>query len=79
MTNKSIRYEFDFIHYLNNKKLSELSEKWQKHLKRMFPEIKEDTTATSRCMPFANNEPISNKCVCCGKEAKHLVIWGKAY
>lgn len=41
--------------------------------------IKEETTATSRCMPFADNAPISDKCVCCGKEAKHLVIWGKAY
>ena len=41
--------------------------------------IKADTTATSRCMPFENNEPISDKCVCCGKPAKHLVIWGKAY
>ena len=41
--------------------------------------IKEDTTATSRCMPFEGNEPIADKCVCCGKPAKHLVIWGKAY
>lgn len=40
--------------------------------------IKEDTTATSRCIPF-KGEPISNKCVCCGKEAKALVYWGKAY
>ena len=42
-------------------------------------QIKADTTATSRCMPFENNAPISDKCVCCGKSAKHLVIWGKAY
>jgi len=41
--------------------------------------IKEETTATSRCMPFENNSPISDKCVCCGKPAKHLVLWGKAY
>ncbi|MCR5775093.1 MAG: proline--tRNA ligase [Lachnospiraceae bacterium] len=41
--------------------------------------IKADTTATSRCMPFENNSPISDKCVCCGKPAKKLVIWGKAY
>ena len=41
--------------------------------------IKEDTTATSRCMPFNDQEPISDKCVCCGKPAKHLVYWGKAY
>ncbi len=42
-------------------------------------QIKADTTATSRCMPFEGNEPISDKCICCGKAAKHLVIWGKAY
>ena len=40
--------------------------------------IKEDTAATSRCMPF-EQETISKKCVCCGKEAKKMVIWGKAY
>jgi len=42
-------------------------------------QIKADTTATSRCMPFDDNDPISDKCVCCGRSAKHLVIWGKAY
>ena len=41
--------------------------------------IKADTTATSRCMPFTDNEPVAENCVCCGKKAKHLVIWGKAY
>lgn len=40
--------------------------------------IKEDTTATSRCMPFEQEE-ISDVCVCCGKKAKHMVYWGKAY
>ena len=40
--------------------------------------IKEDTTATSRCMPF-EQEMIDDKCVCCGKPAKKLVFWGKAY
>ena len=40
--------------------------------------IKEDTTATSRCMPF-EQERISDVCVCCGKPAKSLVYWGKAY
>ena len=40
--------------------------------------IKEDTTATSRCMPF-EQESISDTCVCCGKPAKKLVFWGKAY
>lgn len=40
--------------------------------------IKEDTTATSRCMPF-EQEKIADTCVCCGKPAKSLVYWGKAY
>jgi prolyl-tRNA synthetase len=40
--------------------------------------IKEDTTATSRCMPFEQEE-IAKTCVCCGKEAKKLVFWGKSY
>lgn len=41
-------------------------------------EIKAQTAATSRCMPF-EQETISDKCVCCGKPAKKLVYWAKAY
>ena len=41
--------------------------------------IKEDTTVTSRCMPFDDQEQISDVCVCCGKPAHKLVYWGKAY
>ena len=41
--------------------------------------IKEDTTVTSRCMPFGDQEQISDVCVCCGKPAHKLVYWGKAY
>ncbi len=41
-------------------------------------EIKEKIGATSRCIPF-EQEKISNKCVCCEKEAKKMVYWGKAY
>ena len=40
--------------------------------------IKEDTTATSRCMPFEQHQ-LSDKCVCCGRPAKKMVYWGKAY
>ncbi|NMH67356.1 proline--tRNA ligase [Bacillus sp. RO3] len=40
--------------------------------------IKEETSATSRCMPF-EQEQVADTCVCCGKEAKHLVYWAKAY
>ncbi|MGI6107788.1 MAG: proline--tRNA ligase [Lachnospiraceae bacterium] len=40
--------------------------------------IKADTTATSRCIPFAQ-EHLSDTCVCCGRKAKAMVYWGKAY
>ena len=40
--------------------------------------IKEETTATARCMPFTQ-EHISDTCVCCGKKATKMVYWGKAY
>ena len=40
--------------------------------------IKEDTTATSRCMPF-EQEALSDTCICCGRPAKVMVYWGKAY
>ncbi|MCI8326709.1 MAG: proline--tRNA ligase [Lachnospiraceae bacterium] len=41
--------------------------------------IKEETSATSRCMPFQDQDQISDVCVCCGKPAHKLVYWGKAY
>ena len=40
--------------------------------------IKEDTKATSRCIPF-EQEKITDECICCSKEAKHMVYWGRAY
>ena len=40
--------------------------------------IKEVTGATSRCMPFAQ-EHLSDTCVCCGRPAKKMVYWGRAY
>lgn len=40
--------------------------------------IKEKTGATARCMPF-EQETLSESCVCCGKKAKDMVYWGKAY
>ena len=41
--------------------------------------IKEDLAVTSRCMPFEDQEQISDVCACCGKPAHKLVYWGKAY
>ncbi len=40
--------------------------------------LKEYAGITSRCMPFTD-EKLSDKCVCCEKDAEALVFWGKAY
>jgi prolyl-tRNA synthetase len=40
--------------------------------------IHEVTGAKSRCIPF-EEEKIDGKCVVCGKEAKHMVMWGRQY
>ncbi len=40
--------------------------------------VKEVTGVGSRCIPF-EQEHISDTCVCCGKPAKCMVYWGKAY
>ena len=41
-------------------------------------EIKEKTGATSRCIPF-EQENITDYCICCGKPAQKMVYWGRAY
>ena len=40
--------------------------------------VKEMTGVGSRCIPM-DQEIVSDKCVCCGRPAKKLVYWGKAY
>ncbi len=40
--------------------------------------LKDKLDISSRCIPF-QQEQLSDRCVCCGKPAKKLVYWGKAY
>ena len=40
--------------------------------------IHELTGAKSRCIPF-EQENLGDKCVCCGKPAKTMVVWGRQY
>ena len=40
--------------------------------------LKDDAGVSSRCIPF-EQEQLSDVCVCCGKPAKSMVYWGKAY
>ena len=41
-------------------------------------EIKKINGTKSRCIPF-NEENLGDTCVCCGKKAKKMVIWGLQY
>lgn len=41
-------------------------------------QVKESTSVASRCIPF-EQEQLSDRCVCCGKPAKHMVYWAIAY
>ncbi len=40
--------------------------------------VKDITGVGSRCIPL-EQEQLSDTCVCCGKPAKHMLYWGKAY
>ncbi len=40
--------------------------------------LKEKAGVTSRCAPF-EQESVGDVCVCCGKPAKKMLYWGKAY
>lgn len=40
--------------------------------------VKEITGVGSRCIPL-EQEQLADTCVCCGKPAKHMLYWGKAY
>ena len=40
--------------------------------------IHEITGAKSRCIPF-EQENLGDKCVCCGKPATKMVVWGRQY
>ena len=40
--------------------------------------VKEETGAPSRCIPF-EQEHLSDTCVCCGKPATKMIVWGRQY
>ena len=40
--------------------------------------MKEEIGVTSRCMPL-EQEYLGDTCVCCGRPAHRMIIWGKAY
>lgn len=49
--------EVEIINHLNNKTFSMLDEKWQKHIKVMFPFIKDSDIITARKFPEHKAKP----------------------
>lgn len=42
-------------------------------------QLKDETGGVkSRCIPFTEQH-LSDTCVCCGKKAKHMMVWGRQY
>jgi len=86
MYNRALAHREETTGYANN--MEEFEKRLEEHpgfIKAMWcgdqaceDKIKELTTATSRCIPF-EQENFSDTCVCCGKPAKQMVYWGKAY
>ena len=73
------------MHNKYNEKISDMKKCIQKKnklnllLKQTEQDIiKEKTGVGSRCMP-EEQEKFSESCICCGKPAKHMVYFGKAY
>ena len=69
----------------NLEELTEIANTKSGYIKAMWcgdreceEKLKEVADVSSRCIPFGHG-PIGDKCVCCGREAKKLVYWGKAY
>ena len=70
---------------LNMEEFKDNMEKNQGFIKAMWcgkeeceDKIRELTGAKSRCIPY-NEEKLSDKCVCCGEHAEHMVVWGRQY
>jgi len=85
MYEKAYRYLLDHVTEVHN--LEELNAALEKggYAKMMWcgdeaceNKIKELTTATARCMPF-NQIPFDDVCPVCGKKAKKVVLFAKAY
>ncbi len=67
----------DIIHTLEEKGMGFVRAMWCGD-EECEDKVKEITGVGSRCIPF-DQECIDDKCVCCGKPAKTMVLWGKAY
>ena len=77
---------FDFSGNNNLEEFLDLAENQSGYIKAMWcgetaceEEIKDITGGVkSRCIPFVQDQ-LSDVCACCGKPAKHMVVWGRQY
>lgn len=81
---KKLRDEKTYVAH-NMEELKDIADNKPGFIKAMWcgdveceEKIKEIAGVSSRCIPF-KQESIGDTCVCCGKKAKHMVYWGKAY
>ena len=74
---QAVQKQLDELIKIANEKTGYIKAMWCGDLECEL-KLKEEADVSSRCIPFGM-EPIGNKCVCCGREAKKLVYWGKAY
>jgi prolyl-tRNA synthetase len=41
--------------------------------------VKDDSSATIRCLPLADDEPQPGACICCGRSPAAAAVWAQAY
>jgi prolyl-tRNA synthetase len=41
--------------------------------------VKDESSATIRCLPLVDQYGRSNKCICCGRDAAHSAVWAQEY
>ncbi len=41
--------------------------------------LKEESSATIRCLPLDEQPPQSGTCICCGRSAVAVAVWAQAY
>ena len=41
--------------------------------------VKDESSATIRCLPLEEQPERSNTCICCGRDASHSAVWAQAY
>lgn len=69
---------YDEFKNIFDKKIGFVKAKWC-GCKECEEKIKEELSVSSRCMPFEEQQFVDGECIYCGKKAKHMVVWGKAY